>query len=94
VYSKPRDFERGCRDVERSLLSLAARRGLSQGSERSETAANTPPAGRRLRWLGGWPGTRASLPPLAKRKLAGELPLGGGELAYVMPPIGAREPSR
>ncbi|HEY1532616.1 MAG TPA: hypothetical protein VGF76_01315, partial [Polyangiaceae bacterium] len=38
------------------------------------------------------PGTRSSLPPLANVSWLEELPLEDGNLAYVMPPIGAREP--
>jgi len=38
------------------------------------------------------PGSRALLPPLANVSWLEELPLEDGNLAYVMPPIGAREP--
>ncbi|HEY5374821.1 MAG TPA: hypothetical protein VIK01_14155, partial [Polyangiaceae bacterium] len=70
----------GCQETKAAPVSTAAASAASASvaSSASVSAAE--------------PGTRSSLPPLANVSWLEELPLEDGNLAYVMPPIGAREP--
>ena len=69
-------------------LSVACRRAASQAGNRQSIAVQSAAA---LAATSS-SGTASVLPPLSDVKWVEPLPLSDGNLAYVMPPIGAREP--